>query len=336
MKKFNKNSLVFLFTILFIIVGFFGNMIPTITKSFSENNPGLDTGSVKDKMTAIWNSIHDNNDESLSYFTYLMDLNSVKENLLGTKMMMKSDTMVIKSHSGKLSVLCELLSDEEIKKTVEKINQLKRITESKGSKFLYCAAPFKEYYETFPSNFPNVYRNNYYRFLAELKVTDIPFISFADLVSKTTENVKDPFFVTDSHWKPHSGFIANQYLCEELNNRYGFSYNKQYTEIHNYNIQNYKNLFLGCWGKKTGTYFTWSGADDFELFTPCFATDLLLEEPLKNEKREGEFEDTVLYLDNLEKDYYSKDSYSTYSGGNRQLQVVKNQLNPNGKKELIV
>ncbi len=247
-------------------------------------------------------------------------------------MMMKSDTMVIKSNSGKLSVPDEPLSDEEIKKTVEKINQLKRITESSGSKFLYCAAPFKEYYETFPSNFQNVYRNNYYRFLAELRLTDIPFINFADLVSKSTENVKDPFFVTDSHWKPHSGFIANQYLCEELNNRYGFPYNKQYTEIHNYNLQNYQNLFLGCWGKKTGTYFTWSGADDFELFTPCFATDLLLEEPLKNEKREGEFEDTVLYLDNLEKDYYSKDSYSTYSGGNRQLQVVKNQLNPNGKK----
>ena len=107
-------------------------------------------------------------------------------------------------------------------------------------------------------------------------------------------------------------------------------------DIGNYEIKKYKNWFLGCWGKKTGTYFTWKGADDFELFTPRFATDLLLEEPLKKEKKEGKFEDTVLYLENLEKDYYNKESYAVYNGGNRQLQIVKNNLNPNGKKVLIV
>ena len=193
MKKFNKNSLVFLFTILFIIVGFFGNMIPTITKSFSENNPGLDTGSVKDKMTAIWNSIHDNNDESLSYFTYLMDLNSVKENLLGTKMMKKSDETIIKSNSEQLSVLDYSLSDEEIHQTVDNINRLKIITENSGARFLYCTAPNKEYYETFPQNFSNVYGDNYSRFLHELQVTKTPYISFADLLSKTCENENDVF-----------------------------------------------------------------------------------------------------------------------------------------------
>ena len=142
--------------------------------------------------------------------------------------------------------------------------------------------------------------------------------------------------MTDSHWKPRCGFIANSYLCEELNRLYGFSYNKKYIDISNYNIKNYENLFLGCWGKKTGTYFTWDGADDFELITPRFETNLLLEEPLKNVKKEGAFEDTVLYLENLEKDYYNKESYAVYNGGNRQLQIVKNHLNPNGKRVLIV
>ena len=142
--------------------------------------------------------------------------------------------------------------------------------------------------------------------------------------------------MTDSHWKPRCGFIANSYLCEEPNRLYGFSYNKKYIDISNYNIKNYENLFLGCWGKKTGTYFTWDGADDFELITPRFETNLLLEEPLKNVKKEGAFEDTVLYLENLEKDYYNKESYAVYNGGNRQLQIVKNHLNPNGKRVLIV
>lgn len=42
------------------------------------------------------------------------------------------------------------------------------------------------------------------------------------------------------------------------------------------------------------------------------------------------------FLENLEKDYYNKESYAVYNGGNRQLQIVKNNLNPNGKKVLIV
>ena len=334
MKKINQNSLVFGFTIAFIIVGFFGSAIPSLSESFTEKTSVAGSGSFKDKMIAMWNSVHDNADESLLYFTILMDLNSVKENLLGTKMMMKSDTTVIKSNSEKLSVLSKPLSDEELRQTVDKINQLKRITENNGSKFLYCAAPNKEYYESFPKNFSNLSRDNYSRFITELQVSDIPYISFADSLSKSYEN--DLYFVTDSHWKPRSGFIANRYLCEELNTRYGFSYNEQYVDIHNYDIQKFENLFLGCWGKKTGTYFTWSGADDFELFTPRFSTDLLLEEPLKKEKKEGAFEDTVLYLENMEKDYYHKESYAVYSGGNRQLQIVKNRLNPNGQKVLIV
>ena len=336
MKKFNKNSLVFGFTIVFVIVGFFGSAVPSLAKSFSEKVSGVDSGSVKDKMIAMWNSMHDNTDESLSYFTNLMDLNSVKENLLGTKMMIKSDTTVIKSNSENLSIICEPLSDEEIQQTVDKISQLKRVTENSGANFLYCAAPNKEYYETFPDNFPNPYRDNYARFITELQESNIPYINFVDTFSKTCEKRNDIFFVTDSHWKPRTGFMANRYLCEELGTRYGFSYNEKYIDIGNYEIKKYKNWFLGCWGKKTGTYFTWKGADDFELFTPRFATDLLLEEPLKKEKKEGKFEDTVLYLENLEKDYYNKESYAVYNGGNRQLQIVKNNLNPNGKKVLIV
>ena len=283
MKKFNKNSLVLMFAVLFIVLGFFGNAIPSFVEYFTKKISSVDSGSVKDKMIALWNSIHDNADESLSYFTTLMDLNSIKENLLGTKMMVKSDSKVIKSNSEQLSVPCELLSDKEIQQTVDKINQLKRIADNNGAKFLYCAAPNKEYYDTFPKNFKNYYRDNYSRFITELHVSNIPYISFADSLSKICEN--NNYFVTDSHWKPGSGFIANRCLCEELNDQYGFSYDKKYTDINNYKITNYENLFLGCWGKKTGTYFTWNGADDFELFTPCFETNLLLEEPLKKEKK---------------------------------------------------
>ena len=146
MKKFNKNSLVFLFTILFIIVGFSGSALPSLMESFSTKIFAGERDSTKSKMTSVWNVFHDSTDECLSYFTNLMDLNSLKENLLGTKMMKKSDETIIKSNSEQLSVLDYSLSDEEIHQTVDNINRLKIITENSGAKFLYCTAPNKEYY----------------------------------------------------------------------------------------------------------------------------------------------------------------------------------------------
>ena len=60
------------------------------------------------------------------------------------------------------------------------------------------------------------------------------------------------------------------------------------------------------------------------------------EQPFKKEVREGTFEETVLFMENMEKDYYHKNAYATYSGGDFRLQIMKNKLNPDGKKILVV
>ena len=57
-------------------------------------------------------------------------------------------------------------------------------------------------------------------------------------------------------------------------------------------------------GKKVGTFFTWHGADDFELITPKFETSFIEEQPMKGEKREGSFEESLLFMENMRKDLY--------------------------------
>ena len=96
------------------------------------------------------------------------------------------------------------------------------------------------------------------------------------------------------------------------------------------------NWFLGSKGKKVGTYFTWNGADDFDLITPKFETSFTEERPFKNQTRTGTFQETVLYMDNMYKDYYRINTYATYSGGDFRLQIMKNNLNPNEKKVLLI
>lgn len=85
-----------------------------------------------------------------------------------------------------------------------------------------------------------------------------------------------------------------------------------------------------------GTFFTWHGADDFKLITPNFETKIFEEQPFKKQIRRGEFKDTLLYMDNMEKDYYNINTYATYSGGDFRLQIMKKFLNPNGKKILMI
>ena len=41
-------------------------------------------------------------------------------------------------------------------------------------------------------------------------------------------------------------------------------------------------------------------------------------------------------MDNLQKDYYNKSTYSTYCGGDYRIQVIKNRHNTNGKKILMI
>ena len=86
-----------------------------------------------------------------------------------------------------------------------------------------------------------------------------------------------------------------------------------------------------------GTYFTWKGADDFNLITPGFPTSLIEEKSYEDSIRVGSFEETLLYGEQIyEKEYYHHDPYSGYCGGNHRLQIIKNQLENNGKKVLFI
>lgn len=144
------------------------------------------------------------------------------------------------------------------------------------------------------------------------------------------------FFRTDHHWKEYPGFVAYQPLCKDLESRYGFDYTKEYADYSNYSVKVYPNYFLGSIGKKVGRYFKWQGLDNIRLITPRFETSMTEEQPIKGESRSGTFEESVLFMDHLNGDIYKTNPYSVYSGGDFRLQIMKNNLNPQGKKYLLI
>ena len=335
MRRVNANLLLFAFVMVFILSGIRGDCFNSLTSGigdFSASAWHLDLAGVRKAEKAIEKAVND----GLYYHDLLMDIDSVRNNLLGTRVVIKEDTTVVKSDSGSLIDPVRRLEDSEIEELVERIEELKDFSEANGVPFLYCFAPLKQMYETAPDNVENYAADNVNRLLEGLRESRIPVVDLAASLEESVTDPSDLFYRTDHHWTIRSGFLANAIICSELSSLYGFRYDKQYTDIANYRIVNYPHWFLGSRGKKVGTWFTWQGADDFELIIPDFETSMSEERPLENEFREGAFEDTVLFRKRLEKDLYGSNTYAAYSGGDYRLQIMRNRLNPAGDRILLI
>ena len=330
-KKINKNIIVFVFYVIFVISGILsvevfrpigGSILRVVRGQYD----------IEEAKSTIDSALTD----ELTYHDQLININGLKENIIGNKVIRKSDATIVKSETGSLMDVVEELDENEISSVVKTIRNLKNISEDNGARFLYCAAPKKELFEKAPSNVNNYFQDNYEDFLVTLTKKNVPYVDFSKTLIESGISESDMFYYTDHHWKSYAGFVATNSICEELNTKYSFHYNKQYTDINNYNISNYSDWFLGSKGKKAGKYFTWNGADDFDLIVPKFQTDMTEEQPFKNTIRKGSFEESVLYMENMEKDFYRVNTYATYSGGDFRLQIMKNNLNPKGEKVLLI
>ncbi len=335
MKRINKNAIAFVIIVMFIISGLWGDGFIRLWNETLQLGNQIVHGNIF-HFIDYKDALDDISVSNLSYHDQMMDVNSIKDNLLGTRVIHKDDAIVVKADSGSLISERLKVSDTDIQSIVERISELKSVAEDNGANFLYCAAPQKELYEHGPENVVNYSKDNYLSFLFEMENKHIPYLDFSISLKNNGIPDNDIFYYTDHHWKAYSGFVATKALCEELESRYGFTYNKDYTYISHNTVETYPNWFLGSRGKKVGTFFTWHGADNFDIITPNFQTSFVESQPIKNEERKGRFEETVLFMDNMEKDYYHNIPYSTYSGGDFRLQIIKNNLNPDGEKILLI
>ncbi len=336
MRKLNQNVTLVVFAAVFICCGIWGNSFTHFrwgTLDLLAALKHLNYSGVMDAMERIESS----SNEKLNYHDRLIDVDSLRNNLLGTRVVIKDGSVAaVKCDDDVICVQVGCKSDTNIQEIVAKIKELETVAEDNGAHFLYCAAPRKEELETLPENVVNWSRDNHIRFVDELRASQVPTLDLTSMIKESGIPVTEAFYYTDHHWRAKTGFSATEAICARLEEQYGFQYDRTYTNLENYQITHYPDWFLGSHGKKAGTYFTWRGADDFDLITPKFETGFTAEQPLKGEKREGAFEETLLYMERLEKDYYKSNPYATYSGGNYRLNIIKNELNPDGKKILMV
>lgn len=333
MRRFNKNGIVFVLALVFFGLGLTGCFQPLseqaqwLWQGLREHRPGSVSWFIS-QVDAITT-------ERLAYHDLMMDVNSVRENLAGTRIVPKDDMTVVKADSGSLIAATEALDREAVDPAADRIATLRAVSEGYGARFLYCAAPVKGCFESAPANADNGAGTSFARYLEALAEREVPVLDLTGVLRETA-GPEGAFFRTDHHWRPQSAFHAVRAVCEALRDRYGFESDEALLDLDRYQVTEYQDLFLGSYGKKVGRFFTWDGPDDFALILPDFPTELSVEQPAKEEVREGGFADTIIYSEFLQKDYYHRNPYAAYSGGDFRLQIVRNRLRPEGPKVLLV
>lgn len=336
MKRLNKNVIVFIAFALIVIIGLFGGCMLCLVSNVAESMNELKDGHLKNAINVFKNTDKIST-EKLLYHNNLIDINSLKNNISNSRYATQNGNTV-KCESDMLAMVNDKrFSQEHLQSVARKISEIGKKSKSVGARFLYLAVPEKGYYQTFPSNIRDYSKVNFDDYLVCLQEANVPVLNYVDEFKKRNMDKEDIYYYTDTHWTTNVGFLAAQLACDSINQRYGIAFDRSKLDIKNYNQKLYPDWFLGALGKKVGTYFTWKGADDFNLITPKFHTSLIEEKPYEDSVRKGSFEDTILYREQIyEKDYYHHDPYSGYCGGNHRLQIYKNLLESNGKTALFI
>ena len=338
MKKFNKNLALCIVAALVVIGGMASKSFVFGLKdtAFAFFNDIRSIG-VFDAFKTFTANAEKCASANLTYHNNLVDINSVFNNAIGTRIITKDDMIVVKADNGYLANTRYVLPDDILSYRVDKVKELEEASSKNGADFLYVIAPSKGHDLKYAPNIEDYTKFNCDRLFDFLKQKDIPTLNLIDKMHEDGLSEEDMFFVTDHHWKPDGALWGTDKILAELQDRYAYPYDKEKTDISNYNIKTYKGWFLGSQGKKAGRFFTSRGVDDFDVITPKFKTHLTEAQPLKDHFREGSFKDTVMYMENVEtKDLYTKNPYAAYSGGDFREQIITNKLNPNGKKILII
>lgn len=332
MKKLPKSALLFIIAAVLILAGLASK---PLAGSVINNSVNLLKRNIS--VSKFIDNIEAASAKNLSYYNFMMDLNSLRLRLTGTDVVKKDDKTVIRMTNGYLTWLNGNTSSKKIKSGIENLKILQDKAESNGSEFLYVMCPEKGYFGEYPTGYTNYARDNMNETAKAAEKAGVNYLNLSECMNADGLNCESSYFITDHHWKPETGLYASGKICQTLSDKYGFSFNSDYTDISNYNIKTYENWFLGSQGKKVGKYFTSKGVDDINIITPKSDTSFKMEIPSKGVKKSGSFEEVLLEKKNIEKkDMYTTNPYATYSGGDFRMQIIRNNNNTKGKTFLVI
>ena len=335
MKYFRGSRILCILAVAFLLFGAWGGYLGSVWEPCETYVTKALRGNIQ-SLSDLFEKIDERSTKKLFYHDNLLDLHSLKEKWIGTRAVKKDGDYYLRADSGSIVKYRDRPSEAYLGKLADRVKDLQGFVEEQGGNFLYVSIPNKEYYEEFPGNFENNSPETYDSFLNLLKEREIPYYDFDETVRDQGLVASEQYLSTDHHWTTHAGFLANEEMCKVLEETYGFSYEEAYLDLENYHIETYEDYWIGANGRKAGRFFGNVSAEDVEFIVPDFPTEFTEERPMEDKLRYGDFSQTILYKDVIEKWYYHNSLYACYLGGNFPLQILRNHANPEGKTFVVV
>lgn len=205
-----------------------------------------------------------------------------------------------------------------------------------GIDFVYVQAPYKVDLDgsVLPAGLTDFNNATADALLSALDANGVKTRDLRPEMSASAEEVGKYFYRTDHHWNADGGFRAYQLIMDEFH-RMDPSIESRYADEQYWERHEKEDWFLGSRGKRTGVLY--AGADPLIWYTPNFQTEMSCLIPHRNWVFKGDFSDAVIRNEYIaEKDYYEKNAYCVYIGGDYPIVKHLNPDAPNQKHILLI
>lgn len=209
------------------------------------------------------------------------------KNLIGFKIFAPGEyNSLLYLEDGYLASANPKESPEDIQKIATKIKSLSDTAAKAGSTFFYVQTPgnINKYGDALINQVQDFSNYNADLLVADLRAYGIDCLDIRDNMQEAFTDYRSLFFRTDHHWRQPAALWATNTICQYMQQQYGFSYNPDYYEMDQYEIEVLPEHYLGSLGRKATLADT--RPDDFELMHPKFETKVKLE--LDKKGQDGE------------------------------------------------
>jgi len=248
-------------------------------------------------------------DNNLRNKGFYINLNGLMARIMGQRYMNER----VKLDNGHLTTLGGI---SDISRSATQLTKLHMKQIENGKTFLFVLAPYQIpiYEDIVPTGYKDSTNQVADDLLFALRENGVPLLDLREEMFTEGINHSEAFFITDHHWKPETGFWAYTKIIDYLVNTKTIDpVPPKYTDIDAYNVDTFRDFFLGSHGKRTGIYF--AGIDDFSVIVPKFETDISINIPSKELNKRGEFAEIAFDKSRLRLDYFSENPYAAYNHG---------------------
>lgn len=326
-KKLKLKTIIAVMPTVLLLVFLYATMLNTFVKKPVRSAIGSVTVSFSgfSSLSKKFDSVLQNNLYGKNHY---ISLNGLMTRVLGINSLNERQKMT----NGHLSVFASASNTTRLSDSVITLNEF---LNDRDIDFLYLLVPREEsfYAAGFSSGYSSTSWQDIDSMFGAMTEAGVNAIDMDAYFEQNGWAMEDVFFKTDHHWLPEAAFVAAHESLLFMEENFGIEYDDSMANYDMWKIDRYEKYFLGSHGKRVGTLY--AGVDDFDVIYRK-GSDAILSY-LPSGSTTWHYRDSLIDYSKLERvDYYNKDPYASYIGGDYPIVKIINKNALNDLKILVI